>query len=119
MSGHDPQTTDKQSTGLGIIARLWWMLLGNAILAFSILFIVENKDGFFRIADLVFWTAVGTLVLVRYLDIRLLNGLTVTGSPASIRHWVKYVAILVACSTTTWALAHAVNYWLGSGGSKG
>jgi hypothetical protein len=95
------------------------MLLGNAIVAFSIIFIVENKDGFFHTADLVFWTTVVTLVLVRYLDIRLFDGTTATGAHATTIHWVKYVALLAACSTAVWVLAHAANYWLVSGGPKG
>jgi hypothetical protein len=112
MSGHDPQTTDKQSSALGMMARLWWMLLGNAILALSIVFVVENKEGFFHTADWVFWITVATLILVRYLDIRLLDGTTATGAHATTIHWVKYVALLAACTTAVWALAHAANYWL-------
>lgn len=112
MSGHDPQTTDKQSSALGMMARLWWMLLGNAVLALSIVFVVENKEGVFHAADWVFWITVATLILVRYLDIRLLDGTTATGAHATTIHWVKYVALLAACATAVWALAHAANYWL-------
>ena len=119
MSGHNHQTTDKQSTALGMMARLWWMLLGNAILALSIVFVVENKEGFFHTADWVFWITLASLVLIRYADIRFFDGCTATGAQATTIHWVKYVGLLVACSTTAWVLAHVANYWLVSRVSAG
>jgi hypothetical protein len=110
MAGHDPQTLDRQGTAAGVLARLFWMLVGNAILAFSLVSLLHNKGGFLHTADWVFWITVVVLVLVRYLDIRFCNGQTAAGAPASSRHWVKYVVILLVVSTTTWILAHAANY---------
>ncbi len=112
MAEHEPQTLDKQSTAAGVLARLFWMLFGNALLAFSLIFILHNQGGFLHTADGVFWVTVAVLVLVRYLDIRFCNGLTAAGTPASSRHWIKYVIILLVASTTAWILAHAVNYLL-------
>ena len=110
MSIQNDQTPDKQGGGLGLIARLFWMFFGNAILFISVIFIVEHKGGVFHTADVVFWITAAALVLIRYLDIKLCAGLTVMGLPASMAHWIKYVAILLICSTAVWALAHAVNY---------
>jgi hypothetical protein len=110
MAGQDPQTLDRQSTAAGVVARLFWMLFGNALLAFALVFILHNESGFLHTADGVFWITVAVLVLVRYLDIRFCGGLTATGAPASSRHWVKYVVLLLAVSTTAWILAHAANY---------
>jgi hypothetical protein len=112
MSERNLPTVDKQGAALGVLARLWWMLLGNAILAFCVLFIFENKGGFFHTADGVFWSTVATLVVVRYLDIRLFQGQTVTGVPATLRHWVMYVALLLVCSVLVWVSAHAANHLL-------
>jgi hypothetical protein len=92
------------------MARLFWMVVGNAVLAFSAVFILENKSGFFHAADVVFWCAAGVLIVVRYLDIRFCNGLTAVGTPASMRHWVRYVVVLLVVSTVVWILAHAANY---------
>jgi len=110
MSDQGPQTTDRQSTAAGVLVRLWWMLLGNGVLALSAVFIFHNATGFFHPADVVFWCAVASLVLARYLDIRFLDGLTATGAYASTRHWVKYAILLVICSAAVWALAHAGNH---------
>jgi hypothetical protein len=110
MSEHNSQTVDKQGTAAGVLARLFWMLFGNAILAFSAVFILHNRGGFLHTADLVFWITVAVLVLVRYLDIRFLNGLTAAGAPASMRHWIRYVVVLLAVAVVGWILAHAANY---------
>jgi len=111
MAGHDHQNIDRQSSLLAFIARIWWMFLGNVIPAFCLVFIYDNTRGFFQAADIVFWVTVASLVLVRYLDIRFLNGRTASGdAPASIRHWVKYTVLLLACSAGVWALAHALSY---------
>jgi hypothetical protein len=94
------------------MARLWWMLLGNILLAFSIIFIFENRGSFFHAADGVFWITLASLVLIRYLDIRFLDGCTATGEHASITNWIRYVALLIACSTAVWVLAHVASYLL-------
>ena len=109
MPAPNGQIDDKQSTGLGLLARIWWMFLGNVVLAFCILFIVQNQGRFFLAADWVFWIGVASLVLVRYLDIRFLDGATVTGARASVRQWIRYAALLVACSAAVWTLVHVVS----------
>jgi hypothetical protein len=110
MPMQNDQTTDKRGGGLGVIARLFWMFFGNAILFISIIFIFQHEDGMFHSADVVFWITVVALVFVRYLDIKFFGGLTATGLPASMSHWIKYTILLLICSTAAWALAHAVNY---------
>ena len=109
MSTQDLQTSDRQGTAAGVMARLWWMLLGNAVLALSAVFILHNTVGFLHAADVVFWCTAASLVLVRYIDIQFLNGLTATGAPASTRHWIKYTILLLVCSAVVWALAHAAS----------
>jgi hypothetical protein len=110
MSTREQQVPDKQSTAAGILARLWWMLLGNMILAFSLIFIFRQERGFLHPADAVFWIVVATLVLVRYLDIRFLNGQTAMGTPASLKDWTRYVVLVAVGSTIAWALAHTANH---------
>lgn len=119
MSGRDHQTIGTQSSGLGIIARLWWMFLGNMILFICLVLIYDNTGGFLHAADMVFWVTVASLVLVRYLDIRFLNGRTATDAPASITHWVRYTVLIVACSAAVWALAHAMSYLFVAGTAQG
>jgi hypothetical protein len=112
MAVRTPQMVDEQGTAAGVLARLWWMLIGNFTLALCIVFIVQNRSGFFHAADPVFGIAVASLVLVRYIDIRFCKGLTATGAPASMRTWTRYAIFLVLGSAVVWAVAHAASHLL-------
>jgi hypothetical protein len=110
MSKQIDQTNDRQGGILGITLRLFWMFFGNAVLFISSIFIFEHESATLHIVDAVFWITVAALILVRYLDIKFLGGLTATGIPATIANWRKYVALLLICSTAVWVISHAVNY---------
>ena len=92
-----------------MLVRLWWMFFGNVVLAFCILFIVENRGGFFHAADWVFWITLASLVLVRYVDVKFLDGCTATGAYASVAHWLRYAILVTIGSTVVWAVAHVVS----------
>jgi len=109
MPASNGQIDDKQTTGLGLLARIWWMFLDNVVLAFCILFVVQNQGRFFLAADWVFWIGVATLVLVRYADIRFLDGCTIMGTRASVSHWTRYAVLMVACSAAVWVLTHVAS----------
>ena len=110
MVQHNDQTVDRQGGFLSIIARLFWMAIGNVVLVMACVSILHRSGPMFRTADLVFWVTVLALILVRYLDIRLCDGQTAMGTPASIAHWKKYSVLLLAGSTAAWAICHAVTY---------
>jgi hypothetical protein len=110
MAGHNDQIIDKQGTALGFVARFWWMFFGNMFLAFSLIFLLFNKGGFFHPADWVFWITVATLVTMRYVDIRFCDGQTATGGRASMADWTRYTALLLVCAVVLWGMAHAANH---------
>ena len=110
MAAREEQVSNGQGTLGGILARLWWMLFGNVVLALSLIFIFRKEGGFFHPADWVFWITVATLVLVRYVDVRFCDGQTATGRPASTADWSRYAGLLVAGAILLWAIAHATNY---------
>jgi hypothetical protein len=110
MTTKNDQISDKHTSILGLLLRIFWMLLGNAILLFSAVFVFQGKDWMFHTADAVFWSTAAALVLARYLEIKFYNGLTNTGEPASMSHWRKYAAMLLICSAVVWTLLHIVTY---------
>ncbi len=110
MAGHNDQIIDKQGTALGFLARFWWMFFGNMFLAFSLIFILFNKGGFFHPADWLCWITVASLIFMRYVDIRFCDGQTVMGERASMADWTKYTMLLLACAVVLWGMAHAANY---------
>ncbi len=110
MAGQIPQAVDEQGTAAGVLLRLWWMFIGNFILALCIVFIVKNRGSFWHQADPVFGITVLSLVLVRFIDIRFCKGLTATGGPASMRTWVRYAVFLIVGAAVVWAAAHGVSH---------
>ena len=61
-----------------------------------------------RISDIIFWGAAIAMVIVRFLDIKFLDGQTAAGEPASIKHWQRYAILLIILSAVIWAVAHIV-----------
>jgi hypothetical protein len=110
MVKQNDQKIEKYDSVFGLFAKFFWTLLGNAILFFTAISIYHHKGQIFHTADIVFWVTAATLILVRYLDIKFWNGLTVTGMPASMTHWLKYAVVLLVCSTIVWIILHVINY---------
>jgi hypothetical protein len=50
------------------------------------------------------------MIIVRFLDIKFLDGQTAAGEPASIKHWRRYAIVLVVISAAIWAAAHTAVY---------
>ena len=110
MTKQNDQPVEKYDSILGLFAKVFWTLLGNAILFFTAIAIFLHKGEMLHTADIVFWVTVAALIIARYLDIKFFNGLTVTGLPTSMTHWRKYAIILLTCSTTIWIFAHIINH---------
>ncbi|NLE30489.1 MAG: hypothetical protein GX629_12565 [Phycisphaerae bacterium] len=100
------ETLTKQSTGAGCLVRLGWMMFGHLGILISAKFISSHKGSFISTADFVFWGIVFATIGLRYLDVRKMDGMTVTGEPASMKHWKMYSLILVAAGLVLWGLAH-------------
>ncbi len=105
-------TNDKQSGGLSLLVRLYWMVIGNFILFFMVAGICASENKGLDLKDAVYWIAVILLVLTRYIDIKYLGGLSAQGAPVSMTHWYRYSAGLMICAGLIWGLAHAANYFL-------
>jgi hypothetical protein len=100
--------TSSKPSFVGALARLFWMLVGNAGLFLVALAIAEKGSGGTWTADVAFWAVVASLVLVRHLDIARLGGATASGSPASLRDWYRYTGWLLLVASVVWLIAHAV-----------
>ena len=86
------------------------MLIGNGVLAISMISILLHEGSMFHAADWVFWITIAAIILVRYLDIKFWGGLTAAGGPATIANWNRYAAALLIGSVGVWTLSHVVNY---------
>jgi len=106
MSATTNQPIDKQSGILAILVRPFWMFLGNFALMICAANIFMGESSSTRISDIIFWCAVVAMIIVRFLDIKFLDGQTATGEPASIKHWCKYAIVLAVISAAIWSAAH-------------
>jgi hypothetical protein len=61
----DKSAGDYQEKGSNALARIFWMLIGNMILAFLAIGIY-NKNVIFSYHDAIYWTTVLLLVIVRW-----------------------------------------------------
>lgn len=104
-------TTPTGLTGLGCLIRMLWFLVAHAVLLLSAAIIVQQHGKFFSPADAVFCGTVIFAAVIRYIDIRFCRGMTSTGEPATMRHWRRYVLLLVVVSLIVLAAAHAVGHY--------
>ncbi len=94
------------------LARLYWMMGGNAALGFLLAFIAKSRPAFSSF-DLAYWAVFASLIAVRYVDVTRLGGSTAEGTPATRAHWRRYSAVLSAICVAAWAAAHAVALLIG------
>ena len=109
MSKQNEQSTELQQPGWGFLARAFWMMGGNVILAFSAISIFQRTSAAWGVADIVFWVTVAAMAIVRYLDIQIWKGMTAMGTPATKADLKKYLILLGIFSTVVWGLAHFLN----------
>lgn len=102
----EPPTAESPS---GCLVRLYWMFLGNGLVAVSGYLIVQAERAF-SVADLVYWLGAASLIGVRYVDVRYLAGRTAEGEPATMRNWHRYWMAVLATTTLAWAAIHGVRY---------
>jgi hypothetical protein len=105
------QTNNIQGSGLSLLMRIFWMMIGNVILFIIVIGIFESGKGYLSLKDGIYWILVILLIITRYVDIKYLGGTTVTGLPASMSHWFRYVAGLIICAGLFWGLVHIANYF--------
>lgn len=93
---------------MGLIMRMLWLIVGN--MALYIIAAVIFMRHTFSYIDIVFWVVIAGLILIRYIDITRMNGLTSNNKPATLKHWRMYVIKLLAASAALWGLAHGIPY---------
>jgi len=91
----DDKATDSV---LGLFLRLYWIMIGNAVLAIAAVFPVAYPQLLTAPLLGIYVLGVATLIAARYIDIRYCGGQTVDGTPANLSHWKRYVMILLPVS---------------------
>jgi len=102
MSAPTNHSFDKQSGILALLVRPFWMFWGNFVLLISAGNIIMGESSSTRTSDIIFWGAVAAMIIVRFLDIKFLDGQTAAQKPASIKHWRRYAIVLAVISAAIW-----------------
>lgn len=88
--------------GYGVIARLYWIFLGLVLLLFLLVYLFEKRPAFPALVDLACLLVVGSLVAVRYADVRYLGGRTAEGELATTAHWRRYAQGVCVVGVGIW-----------------
>lgn len=91
-----------------VVLRLFWALIGHAIVYMSIASIVAHRQAFPSPFDAVVWLTVAAMLIARRVDIVRYGGQTLYGDPADLGHFRRFAALLVVVSAAASAAAHAL-----------
>ena len=111
-----PSVQEKTATraeGLGCFVRLLWMGAGNIALLYLFLMLARRPAGeaFLSWIDGAFWGLVIALVVIRYLDITKLGGLTVSNDKATTGTWWRYSLLLGVVAGAVWGAGHLLSHF--------
>jgi hypothetical protein len=101
-------TSDQSPAQAGCLLRLFWMIVGNAIVYGSLAYVALNKLAFPGVLDIVVWLTVVLTIVARRVDITRWQGTTASGEPATLEHWRRYAVIVVLVAAAASAVAHMV-----------
>jgi len=100
------------TSALGCLLRVFWMLGGIAILLYSAIWIaIKSGSANLSVIDAVFGAGLFAAILARYLDIRYFSGTTGTGEPATMADWRRYAALMVVLGLAALGVAHGVAWY--------
>ncbi len=108
----DPQApADLESKGgcLSIIVRLSWIFGGIAVLIYCAVYIAMGRNP--GLVDVVYWIIIALIVLIRFVDIKLLKGETLDNKPATLKHWFRYALSMLVAGVILYALAKIVAHF--------
>ncbi|MBZ5713807.1 hypothetical protein [Nannocystis pusilla] len=101
-------TPDHAPAPAGCALRLFWMLVGNAIVYASLATIALGGADFPSRLDYVVWLTVVLTIAARRVDITRWAGKTASGEPATLAHWRRYAVTVIVVTAIASVLAHAI-----------
>ena len=113
---HDPSDASnvKYSSGAGCLTRLYWMFLGNGVLAISFALLIDRHPRFPSLLDLACLVSCAALIAVRYVDVRYMEGETGDGGArATMGDWKRYALLLALGSAAFWLIVRAASSLFG------
>ena len=97
-----PRSAD---TGGHALLRIYWMVIGAALIALFALAIVRDDHTIVSGPSLALWLVGGSMVLARWVDITRYGGLTSEGAPATMADLRRYTARVLGVTSAVWIAA--------------
>ncbi|MEW6087598.1 MAG: hypothetical protein AB1498_04780 [bacterium] len=94
------------TSSTGFLIRLYWMIIGNFTTILLAVQIAANNPKSIMLFNVFYLLNTICLVILRYIDIRYLNGLTIESEPATIKDWKKYSVKLIIFSLVLWIIVY-------------
>ncbi|MDD5772387.1 MAG: hypothetical protein PHX78_02860 [bacterium] len=94
------------STGIGMLIRFYWMAFGNFINMLLIINITFKKQSPIMLLSILYFINTIGLIILRYIDIKYLNGLTSEYEHATMDHWKIYSIKVIVFYLVLWIVAY-------------
>jgi len=101
--------TQPQTAPTGCLLRVYWMLLGNAVVALCA-YAITQAEGMLTAADAAYWLAAGAVIGARYVDVHYLGGTTAEGEPPTPKDWRRYALGVLGVAAVLWLAIHALGF---------
>lgn len=109
MSETTPNTPDTPPVApAGCLLRLFWIVAGNAAIYLSLATIAADKPPLPSYLDFIVGITLILMIAARWFDVARCGGRTLSNEPATLRHWRRYVVLLVGVTLAAWSLAHLI-----------
>ena len=102
-------STDAPSSVLSVLTRIYWMMIGPAILFLLLLSNFSDRGGWFTTSDIAYLIAVMALVGARWLDFHQVNPQTAMGTPATRKEIERYSLVVTGLALSLWVIANLVS----------
>lgn len=108
LDAPQPQPYQPQSSFSAIVLRVWWMMLGNALLGFTLIHMALERERLPSWLDAAFVLVIASLLVARLVDIRHFDGRTAEGARATMAQFRLYGVRLVGGSVAGWGVANSL-----------
>lgn len=100
-----PENEVPETSGLGCLARMYWMMWGNFGVIVSAL-LVARQGNRLGTADLFYWLFAVSLPAVRYIDMKHSIAQEHKEPAKELRGWRRYAIFILLASVVLWLGAH-------------
>jgi hypothetical protein len=105
--------TIRSDSQLLVVGRIFWLMMGPAILLLSAILILNSpRRGWFTAPDFVYWTALIGMMVGRWIEHQGENPRNGLGEPATANDLHRYITATAIVGTVVWVAANLVSNYV-------